>query len=91
MLFNDQLFAFGGTNAMPVTEGASVEMCLDANGICSGGAPEPPDLMNWNNLGLNMTVARYLTSSVTVSAFIFLVGGVDQDMAPLAATEKTLW
>ncbi len=91
MLFNDQLFAFGGTNAMPVTEGASVEMCINGSGICSGGAPEPPDLMNWNNLGLNMTVARYLTSSVTVSAFIFLVGGVDLDWAPLAATEKTLW
>ncbi len=91
MLFNDQLFAFGGTNAMPVSEGSSVEMCLDASGSCGGGPPEPPDLMNWNNLGLDMTVSRYLTSSVTVSAFIFLVGGVDETWTPLAATEKTLW
>ena len=36
MLFNDQLFAFGGTNAMPVSEGSSVEICLDAG--CSPGA-----------------------------------------------------
>jgi hypothetical protein len=47
--------------------------------------------MNWNNLGLDMTVSRYLTSSVTVSAFIFLVGGVDETWTPLAVTEKTLW
>jgi hypothetical protein len=91
MLFNNQLFAFGGTNAMPVTEGSSIEMCLTGTGICNGGAPEPPDLMNWNNLGLNMTVARYLVSGVTVSAFIFLIGGIDSNYQPLAATEKTLW
>ncbi len=90
--FNNQIFAFGATMGNASTESASIELC-PVGGACSASIPDPPDLANWNNLGINLTVARYLTGGVTVSAFIFLVGGIDDGAppAPLSATEKTLW
>jgi hypothetical protein len=90
--FNNQIFAFGATMGNASTESASIELC-PVGGACSGSIPDPPDLANWNNLGINLTVARYLMGGVTVSAFIFLVGGIDDGAppVPLAATEKTLW
>ena len=90
--FNNQLFVFGATQGTASTESASIELC-PVGGACSMSIPDPPDLANWNNLGINLTVARYLMGGVTVSAFIFLVGGIDDGAppAPLAATEKTLW
>ena len=91
IVFNDQLFAFGGANATANKEGSSVEMCLDDTGICLGGAPEPADLANWNSIGLDLVDERYLLSSVGVSPFVFLVGGIDENWVPLATTEKTLW
>jgi len=90
--FNNQIFAFGATMGNASTESASIELC-PVGGACSMSIPDPPDLANWNNLGINLTVARYLMGGVTVSAFIFLVGGIDDGAppVPLAATEKTLW
>ncbi len=90
--FNNQLFVFGATQGAASTESASIELC-PVGGACSGSIPDPPDLANWNNLGIDLTVARYLMGGVTVSAFIFLIGGIDDGSppAPLAATEKTMW
>ncbi len=92
-IFNNQIFAFGGSQAEASLESSSIEMCGIITGACSAAIPDPPDLANWNNLGIDLTVARYLSAGVTVSAFIFLLGGIDdsQPAVPLAATEKTLW
>ncbi len=75
---NSTLYAFGGQQA-----GAS-------EGGVSNLITGPPDLDNWNNLGLTMTEPRYLTGSVTESAFIFLVGGWN-GTAATASVEKTVW
>jgi hypothetical protein len=92
-MFNHQLFAFGGTQATPSTECASIEMCGIVTGACSPATPDPPDLANWNSLGIDMTVARYLSAGATVSPFVFIVGGVDDGnpSQPLTAVGKTLW
>jgi len=92
-IFNNQLFAFGGNQGTASLESSSIEMCGIVSGACSASIPDPPDLANWNSLGIDLTVPRYLASGVTASAFIFLVGGIDDSVPPqpLAATEKTLW
>ena len=92
-IFNNQLFAFGATQGSPSTECHSIEMCGIVSGACTGGIPDPPDLANWNSLGIDLTVARYLAAGVTVSPFVFIMGGVDDSNpnAPLAAVGKTLW
>jgi len=92
-IFNHQIFAFGGTQGTPSTECASIEMCGIATGACSGTIPDPPDLANWNSLGIDLTVARYLSAGATVSPFVFIVGGVDDSnpSVPLASVGKTLW
>lgn len=92
-IFNNQLFAFGGTQGTSSTECASVEMCGLVGGACTQEIPDPPDLANWNNIGIDVTPARYLPAGVTVGAFIFVIGGVD-DGAPaeaIADVAKTLW
>jgi hypothetical protein len=93
-LFNDQIFVFGGSQGTPDANGSSVQICTNNIGACGGGPPGAPDLANWNNLGLAMTHARYLPGDVVVSAFVFLLGGVEGTIppwVPLADTEKTLW
>ena len=92
-IFNNQLFAFGGTQGMPTTECSSIEMCGIVTGACSAGIPDPPDLANWNSIGIDLSVARYLPAGATVSPFVFILGGVDDSApnAPLAAVGKTLW
>jgi hypothetical protein len=75
---NSTLYAFGGHQA-----GAS-------DGGVSNQILGPPDLENWNNLGLNMIEPRYLPGSVTESAFIFLVGGWN-GTAATDSVEKTVW
>ena len=77
-LANSTLYAFGGQQGDASVGGVSA--------LIIG----PPDLENWNNLGLNMTEARYLTGSVTESAFIFMVGGWN-GTAATASVEKTVW
>jgi len=93
-----QLFAFGGNQGSgtdPSTESFSIEMCGIRPGACDGNIPDPPDLANWNNVGINLSTARYLHAGVTASAFVFLVGGVsfDQDsqLVVTSSTGKTLW
>jgi hypothetical protein len=94
--FNNQMFAFGGSQGaqgVASLESSSIEMCGIVSSACSGTIPDPPDLSNWNNLGIDLTVPRFLHAGVTASAFIFLVGGIDNSDPPvvLNATEKTLW
>ncbi|MFH2007777.1 MAG: IPT/TIG domain-containing protein [bacterium] len=92
-MFNHQLFAFGGTQGTPSTECSSIEMCGIATGACTPGIPDPPDLANWNSLGIDLTVDRYLSAGATVSPFVFILGGVDDSNPnqPLSAVGKTLW
>ena len=92
-VFNNQLFAFGGTQASPNTEFNSIEMCGIVAGACDQNIPDPPDLANWNSLGIDLTVARYLAAGAPVSPFIFIMGGVDDSIPnePLASVGKTLW
>ena len=92
-IFNNQLFAFGGTQGTPNTECNSIEMCGIVGGECSTSIPDPPDLANWNSLGIDLTVARYLSAGATVSPFVFIIGGVDDSApnTPLSAVDKTFW
>jgi hypothetical protein len=75
---NSTLYVFGGRQAGASNDGASA--------LIVG----PPGLGNWNNLGLNMTEARYLQGSITESSFIFQVGGWNGSAAT-ASVEKTVW
>jgi len=97
-MLNHQIYVFGGNQGAgtdPSTESYSIEMCGLKPGACSGTMPDPPDLANWNNVGLNLSAPRYLHAGVTASAFVFLLGGVSLDVIsqPVAAatTGKTLW
>ncbi|MBI5498901.1 MAG: IPT/TIG domain-containing protein [Deltaproteobacteria bacterium] len=85
---NNRLYVFGGQGAAPSTSTASAEICAGPGGGCTGG---PPELVNWNALGLSLNVERYLTGSAVESAFIFLVGGQSTGGVPTASTELTVW
>lgn len=84
---NNQLFIFGGQGAAPSNTNRSSQVCGPGVPGCIGG---PPALANWNALGFNLTVARYLMGSAVESAFIFLVGG-DSTGGPTATTETMVW
>lgn len=75
---NSTLYVFGGLQAGASNEGASA--------LITG----PPQVENWNNLGLNMTENRYLQGSVTESSFIFQIGGWN-GTAATASVDKTVW
>ena len=79
---NDQLFTFGGSNAMP------------SSGAGSAVLEGPPSLQvnAWNSEGLVMTRARYLLGSTVQSAFIFLLGGqTNEPSAASRTTETVIW
>jgi len=73
----DFLFAFGGQMGRPTDGGVSAEI------------DPPPDLVNWNNEGVRLTVGRYLCGAVVESAFIYIVGG-ETDSGVTASTERTV-
>ncbi|MCA9541411.1 MAG: hypothetical protein KC620_21075, partial [Myxococcales bacterium] len=83
---NGFLFVFGSRNGQPDDSGISGELCV---GVCGGGPPEPPDLRNWNNLGVRLTTPRAYMGSTQESAFFFVVGGMGQG-GPLTSTEQTV-
>ncbi len=85
---NNRLYVFGGAGAAPSSNTASAEICGTGVPGCAGG---PPELVNWNALGINLTVDRYLMGSAVESAFIFLVGGQSAGGVPTATTEVTVW
>lgn len=78
---NNTLYVFGGQGAQPSSTNASSKIVIGS----------PPDLENWNALGINLTVNRYLMGSAVESAFIFLVGGETAGGAPTNTTESTVW
>lgn len=88
---NNFLFAFGGGGGGPGTGTFSAKLCTPGQVTCAGGAPEPPDLVNWNALGFALVEARYLAGSALESAFIFLCGGQSDSAAATATTERTHW
>ena len=77
---NGQLFTFGGAGGAP-SSGAAAAVITGA----------PTLAMNaWNNEGISLTTARYLTGSTVQSAFIFLVGGANGTTAT-QSTELVIW
>lgn len=72
---SNQLYAFGGASGDPDDSTDSAQICTDGMGGCSRGAPDPPDLKNWNALGLSLNEARYLPGSAQESSVFFIVGG----------------
>lgn len=75
---NGFLYIFGGRGGAPNDAGISGELCLDANTAgCAAAPAEPPDIRNWNNLGVRLTVPRAFPGSAQESAFFFLAGGND--------------
>lgn len=80
----------GGPAATSSAYGA--EICDGVDLSCTGGPPDPPDIQNWNNEGsANLDPPRYLPGSTLESAFIFVVGGVDNVGAVLSSTAQTVW
>lgn len=80
---NDQLFTFGGVNAMPNTGATSAVLASPPPSLAAGA---------WNNEGLIMTHGRYLLGSTVQSAFIFLLGGqTDEPSAASRTTETVIW
>ncbi|HEV8320171.1 MAG TPA: IPT/TIG domain-containing protein [Myxococcota bacterium] len=88
---NNFLYAFGGLMGAPSTDGDSAKLCASsATPGCTLAPGEPPDLANWNSLGLTMSVDRYLMGSTLESAFIFVVGG-DSAGGATATVDFTIW
>ncbi|MBI5478385.1 MAG: IPT/TIG domain-containing protein [Deltaproteobacteria bacterium] len=88
---NNFLFAFGGGGGGPSSTTSSAKLCASGEPGCAGGAPEPPDLKNWNALGFNLQEARYLCGSGLESAFIFLAGGQTNTAPATNSVERTHW
>ena len=87
----NQLFAFGGKDALPSNTSHSAQIC----GIgkkCGGGPSDPPDLASWNSLGGGgaLQVPRYLTCAAVESGHIFLVGGATTSGVS-ATVESAVW
>ena len=78
---NNTLYVFGGRGAGPAGNCSSAKIDIAS----------PPDLENWNALGFNLNVDRYLVGSAVESAFIFLVGGETTGGTPTSTTESTVW
>ena len=51
----------------------------------------PPDVDNWNSLGLSMDRDRYLTSATQESAHIYIIGGETDTEAATADVEYGPW
>ncbi len=77
---NDQLFTFGGGNAMPT--GGATSASLIAPPALAAGA--------WNSGGITMTFGRYLLGSTVQSAFIFLLGGQTTEPSMASRTTETV-
>jgi cysteine-rich repeat protein len=86
----NQLFVFGGQNGAPSTNNATAQLC-GLGFACMGGPPDPPDLWNWNALGFNLQVARYLLGSTVGAAHIYLVGGLTTGDVPTETVESSVW
>ncbi len=75
---NGFLFVFGGQGGGPSDGGISGELCRSEDDPSCGQAPgEPPDIRNWNNLGVRLSQSRVYMGSAQESAFFFVAGGFD--------------
>lgn len=87
---NGFLFVFGRGGAAPDGGGISAELCTpDAGGSCRNDPPDPPDIRNWNALGVSFVTARAYMGSTQESAFFFVAGGMGPG-GVLASTEQTV-
>ena len=84
-------------NGLPVVEMRRVSKVFDRSAderrwrsLLPGPAAEPRR-PHQALIDIDLTVARYLPAGVTVSPFVFVMGGVDGDNNPLAAVGKTFW
>jgi cysteine-rich repeat protein len=68
--------------------GKAAQICTSSSGNCSGGAPEPPDLVMWN-AGIQMTEGRVRNGTASESGFIFLLGGETASSPATRTTEST--
>src|SRR5262249_18698038 len=85
---SDFIYAFGGAGGGgPTNKGIQAQLCTIGQHGCAG--PEPPDLVNWNDLGFTLRQERYLPGSTLQSAFIFLVDGAGGGGGATAPTEQT--
>ena len=80
---NDQVFVFGGLNAVPSAGAESATLVSPPPAIAAGA---------WNNEGIGLTHGRYLLGSAVQSAFIFLLGGQTDEPSPASkSTELVIW
>ena len=86
---NNFLHAFGGQGGGASASVVSAELC-GLGRACAGGAADPPDLRNWNNAGVSLTVARVNMGTGLLPGFIYLLGGFD-GTAVTRSTEFTNW
>jgi hypothetical protein len=86
----NQLFVFGGHQGEPSTNAVSAQIC-GLGLTCNGGASDPPDLKNWNSLGLSLVVPRHLPGSAVDAAHIYLVGGATLGGSPTETVETSIW
>lgn len=84
---NGFLFVFGRGAENPDGGGISGELCVAVGGGCR--EPVPPDIRNWNALGVSFVVPRAYMGSTQESAFFFVAGGMGAGGA-LASTEQTV-
>ncbi|MBN1335347.1 MAG: IPT/TIG domain-containing protein [Deltaproteobacteria bacterium] len=69
---SNTLYTFGGAGGDPDASTDSALICAVGTGGCAGG---PPELKNWNALGLSLNESRYLPGSAQESSVFFIVGG----------------
>lgn len=87
---NGFLFIFGRGGAAPDGGGISGELCTpEAAGSCRNAPADPPDIRNWNALGVSFVTARAYMGSTQESAFFFVAGGMGPG-GVLASTEQTV-
>lgn len=89
---NNFLHVFGGSGGTASAGIRSAEQCGPGRPCTSGGMdpPDPPDLVNWNNAGVNLGVARVHMGTAVLPGFIYIVGGTD-GTDPLASSEWVNW
>ncbi len=72
---SNYLYTFGAASGSPDDSTDSAMICGDEVAGCSGGLPNPPDLKNWNSLGLSLNEDRFLPGSAQESSVFFVLGG----------------
>jgi hypothetical protein len=58
--------------------------------MCSGSGCNAPNLKNFSSASNSLRVARYLPGFARQGAFFYLIGGADEDGAPLSSTESNV-